>query len=313
MWDILYAVDASSSMAESYRSQTGRTFVKIESVKEALGDLLKMGSFPFGSRLGVMTFQAPTRAGGLLLAGGEMVKVVLPLTPTDGMSRGELNGKLSGIHVSGATPSGIAIEEGLNLLCGAPGGRTKRIKRLVMVTDERSNVGPKPERVVNDGVAAKAIIDVIAIGGKINRETLEKVASKTGGKFTVVEQPDELRDAMDPKIASMGLGFDEGILQESSRAAEGLGAAKKAGGSSMELRRALEVTKQARARVERRLMEVTMLRSQSQTELDLLVSQIEKELPMKDYAARVWPRASELEQLLKVEGELRGALDKLGA
>jgi hypothetical protein len=97
-------------MAEAQKSPTGRGFVKIDSVKESLSDLLRMGAFPYGSRVGVTTFQAPTKAGGLLLAGGrEMVKAVLPLTPTEGLTREELNAKLSAIKVSGATPSGLAI------------------------------------------------------------------------------------------------------------------------------------------------------------------------------------------------------------
>lgn len=313
MWDVLYLVDASSSMAESHRSQTGRTFVKIDSVKESIGDLLKQGAYPFGSRLGVMTFQAPTKMGGMFLAGKEMVKAVFPLSPTDGLTREALDAALSTIQVSGATPSGLAIEEGLRHLYGADDGKVRRIKKVVMITDERSNVGPRPERVVNDEVAVRAMIDVIAIGGKVNRETLEKVASKTGGRFTVVEGPDELKNAMNPRIEMMGLGVDESLLKESASAAEALASERKAGESSMEYRKALERARQVRAKVNKRLMEVLMLKSQSETEVATLASQVGKGLPMKDYARRVWPRASELEQVAKVEKELRDAMEELAA
>lgn len=314
MWDILYAVDASSSMADTHRSPTGRAFVKVDSVKESLVEILKEGVFPFGSRLGVMTFQAQTRAGGLLLAGGrEMVKVVLPLSSTDGLQSQELASKLTAIQVSGATPSGVAIEEGLKQLYAVDDGKVRRIKKLVMITDERSNVGPKPERVVNDDVAVKAIIDVIAIGGKVNRETLEKVASKTGGKFTAVEGADELRGAMRPRIETRGLGVDANLLEDASKAARELESTKSMGTSSMEYRQALDVARQVRARANKRLMEVLMLKSQSQAEVDALASQASKGLPMKDYAKRVWPRAAELEQVAKVENQLRGAMNKLAA
>ncbi|MDE1854272.1 MAG: VWA domain-containing protein [Thaumarchaeota archaeon] len=313
MWDVLYAIDASSSMGESHSSRRGR-FVKIDSVKRSIGDLLKAGDFPYGSRLGVLTFQAPTRAGGIFLAGGqEMVKVVLPLTRTDALTREDIEAKLSKIQVSGATPTGIAIEEGLRQLYGSDEGQMKRIKKLIMITDERSNVGPKPEKVVSDEVAVRAIIDVIAIGGKVNRETLEKVTKKTGGKFTVVEGADELYAAMKPSIEIRGLGVDEGLLAEAADASKELEARKAGGAASMEYRQALEKARQVRARVNKRLAEVLMLKSASDSEVELLASQLEKGLPMKEYAAKVWPRASELEQVEKIEKELRKAMDRLAA
>jgi hypothetical protein len=314
MWDFLYLIDASSSMAESHKSPTGRSFVKIESVKESLGDLLKIGAFPFGSRLGVMTFQAPTKMGGIFLAGGkEMVKTVLPLTPADTLTRETLGAKLTAIQVSGATPSGLAIEEGLKRLYGADDGKVRRIKKLVMITDERSNVGPKPERVVSEEVAVKAIIDVVAIGGKVNRETLERVASRTGGKFTVVEGADELKEAMKPRVEMRGLGVDADLLEDANNAAKGLASGIAQGTSSMEYHRALDRARQVRAKANKRLMEVLMLKAQSEAEVSTLASQVGKGLPMKEYAKRVWPRASELEQVAKVEKELRGAMERLAA
>ena len=312
MWDILYLVDASSSMADSHKSRTGRSFVKIDAVKDSLDSLLLSGAFPFGSRLGVATFQAPTRAGGLLVAGGaEMVKVVLPLTPTLGLTRDLLKGRLDTIRVSGATPSGAAIEEGLRQLYGSADGRMKRIKKLTMITDERSNVGPRPEKVVSDEVATKAIIDVISIGGRINRETLEKVASKTGGKFASVEGADELLDAMNPKIEMMALAGDASLLEESAMASAALEAGKKSGQSSPDYLRALEAVEKVRTKLEKRLREVMMLKSQTESEMNTLASQLDRSLPMRDYAKRIWPRASELEQLGKAENELRRSLEKL--
>jgi hypothetical protein len=314
VWDILFAVDASSSMADSHKSESGTSFVKIALVTQTIANLLNGGELPYGSRLGVMTFQAPTRMGGMFLAGSkEMTKVVVPLTPIREMTRGWFEGRLATIAVSGATPSGIAIEEGLKVLYAAQDGPVRRIKKLVMITDERSNVGPRPEKVVDDGVAARAIIDVIAIGGKVNRETLEKVAAKTGGKFMVVESAEELLAAMKPRIDVPGLGVDQGLLSDVKRAELELERGRALGTGSMEYRQALEGARGVRARANKRLMEVMMLRAQADSDVRVLASQLEKGMPMVDYARRVWPRASELDQAEKVEKELRAAMERLAA
>ena len=312
MWDILYAIDASSSMADTHRSPRGTSFVKIDLVWKTIASLVDGGLLPFGSKLGVMTFQAPTRAGGIMLkGGGEMTKMAVPIAPIEAMTKDSVTAKLSTVQVGGATPSGIAIEDGLKRLYAADDGPVKRIKKLVMITDEKSNVGPKPEKVVTDEVAVRAIIDVIAIGSKINRETLEKVASKTGGKFMVVESAEELLQAMRPRIDVRGLGVDASLLDDVGEAEKSLGEGRALGTSSMEYRQALDVARQVRARANKRLMEVMMLRSQADADVRLLVSQLEKGMPMQDYARRVWPRASELDQAEKVEKELKSAMDRL--
>ena len=312
MWDILYAIDASSSMADRHRATTGTSFVKMNLVTETIVNLLSGVELPFGTRLGVMTFQAPTRAGGMFLKGGEeMTKMVIPITFIDAQTKAGMEGSLAAIKVGGATPSGIAIEEGLRQLYAITDGPVKRIKKLVMITDEKSNVGPRPERVVSDDVAVRAIIDVIAIGSKVDRGTLERVASKTGGKFMAVESAEELLQAMKPRIAVRGLGVDAGLLADVMRSELDLENGKKLGTMSMEYREALAVARQVRARASKRLMEVMMLRSQADAEVKVLASQLEKGMPMQDYARRVWPSASELDQAEKVEKELKGAMDKL--
>ncbi|MDG7013087.1 MAG: VWA domain-containing protein [Nitrososphaerota archaeon] len=314
MWDILYAVDASSSMADTHRSPHGTSFVKMSLVASTIVGLLDGGQLPFGSRLGVMTFQAPTRAGGMFLKGGEeMMKVAVPISPIGSMAKAQMQAALAGVKVGGATPTGMAIEEGLRLLYAADNGPLRRIKKLVMVTDEKSNVGPKPEKVVSDEVALKAIIDVIAIGGKINRGTLEKVAAKTGGKFMIVESAEELLQAMKPRIDVRGLGVDAGLLADVARSELELENAKRLGATSMEYRQALERARGVRARANKRLMEVMMLRSQADSDVKVLVSELQRGMPMADYARRVWPRASELDQAEKVEKELKAAMERLAA
>ena len=314
MWDIIYAVDASSSMADPHKSPRGTSFVKIDLVRKTIVGLLGPGELPYGSRLGVMIFHAPTTAGGMFLKGGEeMTKMVAPLARVDAQSKESLQAQLSTIRVSGATPTGLAIEEGLRQLYASDDGPVKRIKKLVVITDERSNVGPKPEKVVSDEVAAKAIIDVIAIGSKVNGETLEKVAAKTGGKFMVVESAEELLEGMKPRIDVKGLGVDATLLEDVAKSAEGLEKGKALGVSSMEYRSALDAARQVRARANKRLMEVLMLRSQADAEVKALVARVGEGMPMQEYARKVWPRASELDQVEKVEKELRGAMERLAA
>ncbi|MDG6910202.1 MAG: hypothetical protein JRN08_07510, partial [Nitrososphaerota archaeon] len=164
---------------------------------------------------------------------------------------------------------------------------------------------------VSGEVAVKAIIDVIAIGKKINRETLEKVAARTGGKFMIIESAEELLQAMKPRIDVRGLGVDAGLLADVKRSEMELENGRRLGATSMEYRQALDAARQVRARANKRLMEVMMVRSQADSEVRVLASQLEKGMPMQDYARRVWPRASELDQAEKVEKELRSAMDRL--
>ncbi|MDG7011241.1 MAG: VWA domain-containing protein [Nitrososphaerota archaeon] len=314
MWDLLYAVDASSSMADTHRSPRGTSFVKMDLVRETIAGLLGGGELPFGSRLGVMTFQAPTRLGGMFLKGGEeMTRMVVPLTDLDDLTKEGMKEKMDAIRVSGATPSGLAIEEGLRQLYAGNDGPVRRIKKVVMITDERSNVGPRPENVVGDEVAQKAIVDVIAIGGKINRETLEKVAARTGGKFMIVESAEELLAAMKPRIDVRGLGVDAGLLDDVGKAEQGLLAGRALGEGSMQYRQALDRAREVRARANKRLMEVLMVRAQADADVKMLVSQLQKGMTMAEYARRVWPRAAELDQAEKVEKELRAAMERLAA
>ena len=312
VWDILYAIDASSSMADTHKSPHGTSFVKIGLVASTIVGLLDGGQLPFGSRLGVMTFQAPTRAGGMFLKGGEeMMKMAIPVGPIESMTKPQMQATLSTIKVGGATPTGMAIEEGLRQLYAVDDGPLRRIKKLVMITDEKSNVGPKPEKVVSDEVAVKAIIDVIAIGSKVNRGTLEKVAAKTGGKFMIVESAEELLHAMRPRIDVRGLGVDAGLLADVTRSEFELEKGRRLGTTSMEYHLALEKAREVRARANKRLMEVMMLRSQADSDVKVLVSELQRGMPMADYARRVWPRASELDQAEKVEKELRTAMERL--
>ena len=314
MWDLLYAIDASASMADTHRAPRGSSFVKMDLVTETIGGFLTSGLLPFGSRIGVMTFQAPTKAAGMFLKGGtEMTKMVVPIARIDAMTRDEIGSKLAAVQTGGATPSGLAIEEGLRQLYAVGDGPIRRIKKLVLITDEKSNVGPKPERVVGSGEAARAIIDVIAIGSKVNRDALEVVAARTGGKFMRADSAEELSEAMMPRIEVRGVGAYAEVLARVNRSELELENGRRLGTGSKEYREALERARQVRLMASKRLTEVTMVKGQSDAELRMLVSHLDREMPMQEYARRVWPTAADLDQAEKVEKDLSRAMDLLTA
>ena len=311
----MYAIDASSSMGSSHGPKAGKAYVKIEGVKRGITQAVTSGAFPFGSRVGVVTFHAPTRALGLLLASGqEMVEQVLPLTAVEDLAKGEmLQSALSKIQVSGATPSGIAISKGIELLGSDEPSGVKRIKKLVLVTDERSNVGPRPEKVVDERVARQVILDIVAVGGRTNERTLAELASRTGGRFVEADSEAELLEALRPGISVRKLGSDAALIEGAQKSADELSRRDR---SSLDFRQTLERARQERAKLNKRLMELLISKDISSREIAKLVEQVSsgpdgQKISMKEYAERVWPRASELPQLEMVEAELRRAMDSL--
>jgi Mg-chelatase subunit ChlD len=312
MWDILYAVDASSSMADSRRPKSGQSYVKIEAVKNALAGLLNGSIFPTGCRLGVITFHAATRAMGILVDGSQvMVEQIIPLTsvgelmPEDSFLR-----RLSAIKLGGATPSGIAILKGLDLLYAGDEESKSRIKKMVLVTDERSNAGPKPQEVVNEKVARRVIIDIVAIGGRVNRGVLEPLASKTGGRFTEVDEERELEEALKPLIRVAVPAPDAALVEKAKDLARQI---TNANPSSLEYKKILENVRQERAKLNKRLMELLVMKEKTKREVDRLVAQVtesqgQPKLSMKEYSEKVWPSASELAGLETLEAELRNSV-----
>lgn len=317
MWDVLYAIDASSSMGSSHRPRKGPEYVKVEGVKRGIDVAVNSGSYPFGSRVGVITFHAPTRAMGLLLAPGkEMVEQILPLTRVETLKGDVLRNALSKVTVGGATPSGIAIEMGIELLSRDEAEGPRRIKKLILVTDERSNVGPRPETVVNEEAAKRAIIDIVGVGGKTNRKVLSELATRTGGKFTDADSEEELIDALKPSVAVRELGSDARLLEEARSVAQEL--AGHTDRNTLEFRQILETARKERAKLNKRLMEVLMAEDSSSKEISKLAQDVSagqegNRISMREYAERVWPRASEMPQLENIEAELRRVMESLAA
>ena len=65
MWDILYLVDASSSMGGSSKLKGSAGEPKIELVKKAIAKVATGPLPPYGSWGGVLAFRAPTKALGM--------------------------------------------------------------------------------------------------------------------------------------------------------------------------------------------------------------------------------------------------------
>jgi hypothetical protein len=308
LWDVVYAVDASSSMAEAHRSATGQSFVKIDAVRSALSDLVSGLSFPPSCRLGVLAFRAPTKALGLLVE-SQRFTAVLPLTTAGELrATGSLRARLASIETGGGTPTGLAIIKALHMLASSDDGPLKRVKKLILVTDERSNVGPRPQEAVGSNVASVAMIDVVAIGGRTNKEALEELCAATGGGFFEVDNEVELRDALRPRIGDFDLGEDLALVEEAKRLSSVLTGPERSP-------EALTVSDSLLSRLQSRLQSVRVLLRSARGELAIRVSQTLASTggspPMKDYEEAVRGPLTELGTLELLEEELVNAIKSL--
>jgi von Willebrand factor type A domain len=316
MWDVLYAIDASSSMADKRKSRSGLTYSKIESVKQAIVDVVQAGSIPPGCRLGVMAFRAPTKAKGLLLDSSQgKVQQVQSLTPVEDLrgNQAALASRLSWIQVGGATPTTDGLEGAFELLYAAKEDGPKRIKKIVLVTDEKSNVGPKPEVMLDANVVRRAMVDVVAIGRRTHNEAFQALTAKTGGRFTIVDDQSELREALDPRIPPIGEPKPEPILGEAMRILTILELTSQ---TSASYDGVFEAARAVRERLEKRLKQVSMVEEQTKGEFNIMVSQMGTgdaafKTSMKSYADRVWPRASEILRLQATEAEIKQVIGHL--
>ncbi len=311
MWDVLYAIDTSSSMGEPVRGWNSPS--KIAAVALAITDAIKGGAFPIGSRVGVITFSAATRAMGLMLSSGqEMTRLLVPLTDSKNLAEKPevLGAQLGSIRVGGATPSGTAIEKGVEILQKGEGA-AKRIKKLILVTDERSNVGPRPEKVVDENLARLVILDIVGIGGRMNQEVLGQATMRTGGRFIEVSTEAELKEAMRPAIEIRGLKGDATLIDGAKKMAEAL--ASQRNPNTLEFKQLLERARETRAKLNKRLVEILMLKTSANAQVKELAAKLAdgKGITMKEYAEKVWPSASELPQLEMIEAELRKTMEAL--
>ena len=316
MWDVVYVLDASTSMGKESRLVGSDGSPTIEAVKRAIVEAVRTIRFPFGSRVGVVGYRAVTKSGGLRLdMSQEMVQEVLPLTAVKDLvaSPERLRDTLDQLKVGGATPTGEGIKGAIELLYTTPDEGRKRIKRLILVTDERSNAGPNPEKMLDSKLARRAIIDVIAIGSEADRRFFHLLASRTGGRFTLVNSASDLPRAFDPGIPYSDSGPSDPLLEEADRVSKVLAATDPSSSSFPGISNA------ARAVVERltaNLGKLIILENQSKVEFDLALSGATNDpkwpvMSMREYSDRIWSRAAEFLKLQALDVAYRAAIDSL--
>jgi hypothetical protein len=304
MWDILYAIDASTSMGEIGKPKSGDTFVKVDAAKDAFVEVLGNVPFPFGARVGVLGFRAPTKARGMMLdRSQEFYQELIPLTSVDVLrSDPRLRERLDGLRVGGATPTGEALEKVVQVLHSADQGPVKRIKKAVLVTDATANTGKDPKDVLKEGLSRQVIVDVVSIGNNTDRKTFEFLTRRTGGTFTQVMAPKELAAAFDPRIPYVEAPRLDLQLTEAERVSTALKGTNRGSASYPGIAKAAADVK---ASLERRLREIISLEGEARTEADVVVAAALRDekasrMSMKEYSDRVWSACAEL---AKVEAQ----------
>jgi hypothetical protein len=214
------------------------------------------------------------------------------------------------MKVGGATPTGEALKRGVEVLHSGPDAAHRRIKRLVLVTDEKSNVGPKPEAILDPALVRSAIVDVVAIGSGADRKTLGALASRTGGRFVQVSTAPELAVALNPKIPYSDPPVPIPVIDEASRVFELLKSTDRKAASYQGVAAAARAVT---AKLEQRLQETSSLVGQARADLDLVISAAMRDpkwpsMSMKEYSERVWSRGADLSKLQEVEDRYRRAL-----
>jgi hypothetical protein len=318
MWDVLYAVDASTSMGEEAKTATGVPYVKIQAVKEGIQQVVKGFPFPYGSRVGVMGFRAPTKAMGMMIdSGKEMTQKVLPLTlVSDILARPDLlRDNLDTLNVGGATPTGEGLRAAVEMLHETQDGPRKRIKKVVLVTDDKSNVGPKPDAILDQKLIRMTMIDVVAIEKVSDRKVFEALVSRSGGKLTVVTSDTSLALALDPRIPYADPGAPNALLVEAERVAAVLKATDRKAPSYAGLAAAAGAV---RERMEQKLQDTVSIEGQARADFDLALSAAMNDpkwplMSMREFADRVWSRGAELAKLQTLEDRFRQAIRSLPA
>lgn len=316
MWDVLYAIDASTSMGEEARSKGGAPFVKMTAVKEGIVQVVRGAPLPYGARVGVMGFRAPTKALGMMLdSKQDIVQTVLPLSPVTELKK-DLDGlgrKLDEIRVGGATPTGEAMKRAAQALRDVGEERRPRIRKLVVVTDEKSNVGPKPEEVLDASLVRAAMVDVVAIGSGTERKAFERIASRTGGRFTEVGTAAELWVALNPRIPYSDPAPPGPLIGEAERIAGVLKATDRKSASYEGVAAAAAAVLE---RAEAKLQDVVSVEGQARGDFDLVLAAAMNDpkwssMSMREYADRVWSSGAELCKLQAAEEQYRACVRSL--
>jgi Ca-activated chloride channel family protein len=198
--DLVIALDASGSMLALDGELEGRQVTRIELAKRVVADFVRSRS---GDRIGLVAF-------------GEHAFTQCPLTVDHRLVLEALDRVDVGI-VGDATALGEAIGLATRRL-QVTGGPTDARRIVVLVTDGRHNSGKLAPRTAADLAQAAGVrIHAVGIGSEglvpfaqpgaeapmrfervdLDRETLQAVASATGGRFFHARKPEDLRAVAD--------------------------------------------------------------------------------------------------------------------
>ena len=181
------------------------------------------------------------------------------------------------------------------------------------MTDDKSNVVPKHEAVLDQRLKRRVILDVVAIGKVNDRKVFEKLASRSGGKLSVVTKATDLALALDPRIPYTDIGAPSPLLAEAERIAAVLNATEKSAPSYDGL---VSAASAVRAKLGAKVQETVSLEGQARADFDLVLSAAMNDpkwpvMSMKEFADRVWSRGAELSRLQTVEERFRTAMGLL--
>jgi Mg-chelatase subunit ChlD len=316
MWDVLYAIDASTSMGEETKNRVGAPFVKMDAVKDGILRAVSPSVFPFGARVGVMAFRGQTRALGTMLdSSKDVAQELLSLTPVVNLwaNPAILRDSLDALRVGGMTPTGEGLRRALEMIYPLPREQKERIKNVILVTDESSNAGRSPDGLLDAGAARRAMVDVVYLGKRRGRKSLESIARKTGGKYTEAEDPFELSAVLKPTIPYIGGHEPDPLLMEAERVSAVLKATEQ---SSVTHNGVSEAVADVRAKVEQKLRELVLLEGKARANADLVVSGTTHDakwptMSMREFADRVWSSVADLERLEALSERHRRALRSL--
>ena len=318
MWDVLYAVDASTSMGKPSKLRGAVGEVKVEAVKKGILQVASVSQLPYGARVGVMAFRAPTKEMGMMVDSTQVTtQRLLPLTPIQDLRAKPdiLRGALDAMKVGGATPTGEGLKAAVEMLHDSLAGAERRIKKAVLVTDDKSNFGPRPESVINAELVRRAIIDVVAVEKVRDREVFEALAARSGGRLRVVTDALGLRSARDPLIPDSEPGEPDPLVEEAQRVAKVLELTDR---SAPSYRGLLTAAAAVRAKLEQKLRNATTLEGAAMADVDLVVNSAVNDpkwprMSMKEFADRVWSNSADLAKLQALKDSYRRAIGLLPA
>jgi uncharacterized protein YegL len=184
--NVVYLIDCSGSMGKQ-SGLKGLKRSKLEEVSICLRELLsRPGPSSLGNRIGICAFRQRN------LAAPEILDLHhLQATGAPNLYDAALE-KLTYFGADGGTPMNAALDHALEMLEGSTGDNT-----IILITDSSNTVGEDPRIAVYRALQQDVRIRAVALGKGSDRKLLERIAVKTGGTMTLVEDAKALRDALE--------------------------------------------------------------------------------------------------------------------